>query len=407
MGSAVLAPGRPGMSRHEMRQEMRQQLQAELHQLQSALQAKLLQKQKSRHGGEKSCGASRAKKEDVQEQEEQYQALLEKRKMISWCHDASHLVPVKATTNASSIVEAISTGVMGRIDEVFCTQLLRHMAELLQAGRRAEQSERTIGVQYYRRWRSEYIQEHGEDSHDMARKWQSVVNFEPLQNLGCERVYLMTIAYLLGTCIMVYDVTDEEGPEASVLRGSTSASPNVLKWSKTGLYLPFGNKRAQQQKRMMCVAFTGKDCCYLQPQHNSSSKNADVVVVPLVTKDATLIPVRLLLPDEECSQLLPVYLNMVSHGTFHDDAGTPILCAHMQPERTPQKLAIENLLHVAKKTARSVPAAVAAGRDSPRIGRSSSSEKIRRGQDAFSERTISVSRCFEYQLSLPRKSKHA
>ena len=60
------------MSRHEMRQEMRQQLQAELHQLQSALQAKLLQKQKSRHGGEKSCGASRAKKEDVQEQEEQY-----------------------------------------------------------------------------------------------------------------------------------------------------------------------------------------------------------------------------------------------------------------------------------------------------------------------------------------------
>ena len=397
------------MSRHEMRQEMRQQLQAELHQLQSALQAKLLQKQKSRHGGEKSCGASRAKKEDVQEQEEQYQALLEKRKMISWCHDASHLVPVKATTNASSIVEAISTGVMGRIDEVFCTQLLRHMAELLQAGRRAEQSERTISIQCYRRWRSEYIQEHGEDSHDMARKWQSVVNFEPLQNLECERVYLMAIAYLLGTCIMVYDATDEEGPEGFVSRGSTSASPNVLKWSKTGLYLPFGNKRAQQQKRMMCVAFTGKDCCYLQPQPNSSSKNApDIVVVPLVTKDATLFPVRLLLPDEECSQLLPVYLNMVSHGKFHDDAGTPILCAHMQPEHTPQKLAIENLLHAAKKTARSVLAAVAAGRDSPHIGRSSSQEKIRRGKAAFSERTIFVSRCgFEYQISLHRKSKHA
>jgi hypothetical protein len=54
-----------------------------------------------------------------------------------------------------------------------------------------------------------------------------------------------------------------------------------------------------------------------------------MVEVPLVTHDAKLMPIHLLLPGETYHELLPQYLTLVSHDKFDNSAGTLMLCAQV------------------------------------------------------------------------------
>jgi len=56
---------------------------------------------------------------------------------------------------------------------------------------------------------------------------------------------------------------------------------------------------------------------------------AQAVVVPLVTNDAAMVPVRLLLQSEKPSEVLPNFLNLVSYGTLQHAESIPVLCAQV------------------------------------------------------------------------------
>jgi len=56
---------------------------------------------------------------------------------------------------------------------------------------------------------------------------------------------------------------------------------------------------------------------------------AQAVVVPLVTNEAAMVPVRLLLQSEKPSEVLPNFLNLVSYGTLQHAESIPVLCAQV------------------------------------------------------------------------------
>ena len=102
----------------------------------------------------------------IHTRQDKYQGLLEARKVIQWCDSASRMTLRKVNVSNSSILEATSMAVTGKIDDIFCAQLLYQIAKLLKGG----------DVKLYERWRAEYVQEHGEraNRHEMAKEWRSV-----------------------------------------------------------------------------------------------------------------------------------------------------------------------------------------------------------------------------------------
>lgn len=102
----------------------------------------------------------------IHARQDKYQGLLEARKVIQWCDSASRMTLRKVNVSNSSILEATSMAVTGKIDDIFCAQLLYQIAKLLKGG----------DVKLYERWRAEYVQEHGEraNRHEMAKEWRSV-----------------------------------------------------------------------------------------------------------------------------------------------------------------------------------------------------------------------------------------
>jgi hypothetical protein len=170
--------------------------------------------------------------------------MLQGQKMIGWSNAASPLAPVKPTTNCISIIEAICMAVQGKIDDGFCALLLYQMTAMLKAA--GSDGESTAGPSLYERWRSQYFLEHGEraNRHEMARHWQSILSLAPLQKHECEQVYIMAIAQMLSTSIMVYAADD-----TGAAKCSQSSSQAIA-----GLYLPITSQAVVDRRQMMCFA---------------------------------------------------------------------------------------------------------------------------------------------------------
>jgi len=238
-----------------------------------------------------------------------YLRLLKARTLIQWLDSASRLVPYKEKIGTTSILEAVCLAVKGKFDDSFSSQLLASISALLRAGQGESSGDDYMERNtMYQRWRCSYLQRNGKksDRHDMARIWQSIVALEPMKRLECEPVYLMAIAQILGISIIVYHVDEL----------STSGS------QCSGLYLPIGSTGVQKSKLFLTLAIMGRDCCLLKPISPSTD-----VVVPLVTREAAMIPVKLLLPSEQCHDILPQYLNLITREHREVGACSPVLCA--------------------------------------------------------------------------------
>jgi hypothetical protein len=167
------------------------------------------------------------------------------------------------------IFKLYSLAVTGRIEHSICAQLLVQISALLSGA-----AETPCGVTLYERWRNEYLRDHGgrANRHKMAMQWQEIASLAPILDHRCEPVYILAVAQILGTCIMVYHTAKPEAPAAS----------SRPKDSLSGLYLPFGSAQAREHKKLICLALVGKDCCYLRPVPESpASSGANVVIPPI------------------------------------------------------------------------------------------------------------------------------
>ena len=249
---------------------------------------------------------------------------LQAKKLVNWFVGATKLLPAKATKTTTSILEAVCFAVKGKLEHSFCAHLLYSISALLRAGPvEGGAADDNHGVTLYDRWHSQDLRQNGgqPSRQDRAKKWQSIVSLEPMERLECEPVYLMAIAQILGVSIMVHHI-----PEVSA-----SSRHGTLE-SVHGLYLPMGNRSAQRSKVLLTFAIMGKDCCFLKPLASSS----ETVVVPLVTCKASMIPLRLLLPSEQCHEILPQYLHLDTYDVYEatHNKRFPILCARSTSARS-------------------------------------------------------------------------